>query len=120
MGATPRYFQSDIKTGQESYGLSEMVHVETGIALAHDKPVVVFVQEGTDIGKALPNVTQYITLNGRKEDYRAKKPLILSLLSNAKKIENEMNIKRATTWFIRAIIILLAIYGAYKLFLGKK
>ena len=57
--ATPRYIQKDIKTGKISKGLSEMIHIETGMAIAHGKPVVVFVKEGTDVGNALPNVTRY-------------------------------------------------------------
>lgn len=114
--ATPRYLQYDLKTGEKSYGLSEMVHVEAGMALASNKPVVVFVQEGTDIGKALPNVTQFIVLNGEIDDYKAKKPLILSLLSSAKRIVNDINLKKSASYITKAIIIILAVYGLYKLF----
>jgi hypothetical protein len=121
--ATPRYFQVDLMTGKKSYGLSEMVHVEAGIAIANNKPVVVIVQEGTDIGKALPNITQYIELNGKKDDYDSKKPLIKSLLSNAKKLVYNINYEKSIQLIIRIIIAILAIYGAIKLFqsfLGKK
>jgi hypothetical protein len=121
--ATPRYLQLDLKTGDQSYGLSEMVHVEAGIAIANDKPVVVFVQEGTNIGKALPNITQYIELQGNQDDYNSKKPLIRSLLVNAKKIVEKINAEKVVKWIIKLIVLLLAIYGAFKIFqllFGKK
>jgi hypothetical protein len=121
--ATPRYFQVDLMTGQESYGLSEMVHVEAGIAIANNKPVVVIVQEGTNIGKALPNVTQYIELNGKRDDYNSKKPLIRSLLMNAKKMVYNINYEKTIKLIIKIVIAVLAIYGAIKVFqalFGKK
>jgi len=114
--ATPRYFQVDLNTGQESYGLSEMVHVEAGMAIASNKPVVVIVQEGTNIGKVLPNITQYIELNGKKDDYDSKKPLIKSLLSNTKKRVININYEKSIKLIIRFVIAILAIYGAFKVF----
>ncbi|TAF08822.1 MAG: hypothetical protein EAZ75_10060 [Flavobacteriia bacterium] len=76
--ATPRYIQKDLTTGIITHGLSEMVHVETGMAIAHGKPAVVFVQEGTNIGNAIPNITQYVTLNRQENDFDAKKNHFLS------------------------------------------
>ena len=87
--ATPRYIQKDIQNGNESNGLSEMIHVETGMAIAYGKPVVAFVKEGTNVGNALANITQYIELTGTKEDYIEKKDLIYSLLNNAYKYSIE-------------------------------
>jgi len=81
--ATPRYLQQDLQSNSIHYGLSEMVHVETGIAYAFNKPVILFVQEGTYVGSFLPNVTQYIVLNGLQYDLDAKWPLICSLLQNS-------------------------------------
>lgn len=81
--ATPRYLQQDLQSNSLHYGLSEMVHVETGIAYAFNKPVVLFVQEGTYVGSFLPNVTQYIVLNGLQYDLDQKWPLINSLLQNS-------------------------------------
>lgn len=81
--ATPRYIQKDIQTGAVTRGLSEMLHVEAGMAFMANKPLIVFVQEGTHVGNFLPNVTQYITLNGRPHDYNLKLPLISSLLNSA-------------------------------------
>jgi hypothetical protein len=81
--ATPRYIQRDLQTGQISYGLGEMVHVETGMAYMANKPVVVFVQEGTHVGSFLPNITEYIVLNGQQIDLVKKWSLINSLINNA-------------------------------------
>ena len=81
--ATPRYIQQDIQIKDVSNGLSEMIHVETGKAIAHDKPVVAFVEKGTNVGKVLPNVTQYVELTGEEGDFKDKKNLIYALLNNA-------------------------------------
>lgn len=60
-----------------------MIHVETDMAYMAGKPVVAFVQEGTDVGNFLPNVTQYIILNGQQADLSSKWSLINSLILNA-------------------------------------
>lgn len=65
--ATPRYIQKDLKSGKITYGLSEMVHVEAGMAYMAEKPVIAFVKEGTEVGGFLPNVTQFIILNGQQK-----------------------------------------------------
>ena len=113
--ATPRYIQTDLKTGQKSYGLSEMVHVETGMAIMANKPVIVFVQEGTNVGSFLPNVTQYITLNGTQNDLNAKSNLITSLLGNAinivQNIKSSTSTKQARNFGIGA----LAVFGGIAL-----
>lgn len=113
--ATKRYLQKDLKTGQVSYGLSEMVHFETGMAVAHGKPVVVFVQEGTSVGNVLPNITQYITLNGQREDFLAKRTLIVSLLKSAydfvKGVKNNKTLKTVGKVAVGG----LAVYGGIKL-----
>jgi hypothetical protein len=113
--ATPRYLQKNIKTGKVSYGLPEMVHVETGMAYMAEKPVVVFVQEGTDVGNFLPNVTQYIILNGKQEDLNTKWGLINSLLRNAYNIVRQIKDQAANKSFWIALTTGLAIYGSIKL-----
>jgi len=113
--ATPRYMQKDLKTGKVSYGLSEMVHVETGMAYMAGKPVVVFVQEGTDVGNFLPNVTQYITLNGSHEDLNNKWSLINILVRNAYDIIKQIRDKAANEAFFNVLKISLAIFGSIKL-----
>lgn len=111
--ATPRYIQKDLQTGIISYGLPEMVHVETGMAFMADKPVIVFVQEGTNVGSFIPNITQYVTLNGEYEDFNNKKNQVFSLLNNVfnmiKNIKNNEQMKtlgKIALWS-------LAIYGGY-------
>lgn len=83
--ATPRYIQQDIHNNDINNGMSEMIHVETGMAIAYGKPVVVFAKEGTNVGNALPNITQYIELTGFEDDYNEKKGKISSLLNEAYK-----------------------------------
>jgi hypothetical protein len=111
--ATPRYLQKDLKTGKKSMGLSEMVHVETGMALAHGKPVVVFVQEGTQIGNVLPNITQYIELNGEHDDFLAKRTLIESLFDHTcqylETVRNNNQVKTA----VNAAVVIFAIIGFF-------
>lgn len=111
--ATPRYIQKDIKTGQVSYGVSEMVHVETGMAYMADKPVIVFVQEGTHIGNFLPNVTQYIVLNRRQDDLNGKWVLINSLILNTYNIVRQIKDKVASKSFWGAVTAGLAIFGGF-------
>ncbi len=113
--ATPRYIQKDIKTGKETYGLSEMVHVETGMAYMANKPVVVFVQEGTNVGSFLPNVTQYVTLNGQPMDLDKKWGLINSLISNTYSIIRKIKDEAASKSFLNVLTAGLAIYGGFKL-----
>lgn len=113
--ATPRYLQKDLTTGKVSHGLSEMVHVETGMAIAYGKPVVAFIQEGTNIGNALPNITQYITLNGQRADFDAKRKIIFSLLNNAylfvQKLKSDKTLRTAG----KVVVGGLAVYGGVKL-----
>lgn len=113
--ATPRYIQTDIKTGKITKGLSEMVHVETGMAIALGKPVVVFVQEGTDVGNVIPNITQYITLNGEQNDYINKKDLILSLLKGAYDFVQEVKNDKTIKTIGKIAVGGLAIYGGIKI-----
>ena len=111
--ATPRYLQRDIKSGAEKYGLSEMVHVETGMAIAHGKPVVVFVKEGTDVGSVIPNITQYVILN--EGNYGKNRALIYSLLNSAysyvKELKNSEGAKTVGKIAVRG----LAMYGFYRI-----
>lgn len=122
--ATPRYIQKDLKTGQTSYGLPEMVHVETGMAIMANKPVIVFVQEGTNIGSFLPNVTQYITLNGTQNDLNAKTNLITSLLGNAINVvqnsKSSTSTKQVRNFGIGALAFVGGLYLIDTLFSPKK
>lgn len=109
--ATHRYLQHDLKTGQITYGLSEMMHAESGMAFALNKPVVLFVQEGTDVGNFLPNITQYITLNGNQVDLNSKLQLINSLLSNVNDIVQKCKSKKSNEEFGNFVKGALAFIG---------
>lgn len=83
--ATPRYIQQDIydkkKTGK---GLSEMLHVEVGMAVMARRPILAFVLEGTNIGSFLPQTVQYITLRlYDRADLQNKWPLIANYFRSA-------------------------------------
>lgn len=109
--ATPRYIQKDLQTGQESYGLSEMVHVETGMAYMANKPVVVFVQEGTHVGSFLPNITEYIVLNGQQVDLEIKWGLINSLINHAYVVVKKTKDSKSSKEFENVFKTGLAIFG---------
>lgn len=113
--ATPRYTQTDLRTGQVTQGLSEMVHVETGIAFALNKPVILFVKEGTNVGTFLPNITQYVVLNGQHKDLVDKYALIYSLLSNAYILIKKIKEKQDSVGFGKLVMGGLAVWGAYKI-----
>lgn len=117
---TPRYLQKDLKSGKVGQGLPEMIHIETGMALANGKPVLGFVLEGTEPGPVFQSITQYIVLNGSDSDYANKKILISSLIEEARKATNARVAKEvAATVAIGG----LATYGGIKLlqrFFGKR
>ncbi len=78
LAATPRYVQEDVhdrtKTGK---GISELLHVEVGMAAAFGRPVLAFVQEGTTVGGFLPAFVQYHVLKTRDyTDLNEKLPVI--------------------------------------------
>ncbi len=85
LAATPRYLQQDVhdreRTGK---GISEQLHVEVGMAVMADRPILAFVEEGTNVGAFLPGAGQYIVLRpGDQEDLKAKWPLIVRYFENA-------------------------------------
>jgi|SRR5690242_9816727 len=110
--ATRRYFQLDMKTGLQSNGLSEMIHAESGMAFAFNKPVLVFVQEGTDVGCFLPNITQYITLTGDQNDLNEKWHIINSLLYNSTAIVQANRAQKNNSELGNVVKIGLALIGA--------
>jgi len=113
--ATPRYLQKDLHTGQVNYGLSEMVHVEAGMAFMAGKPVVVFVQEGTHVGNFLPNITEYIILNGHQIDLENKWSLINSLLNNAYVAVRQIKEYESSKSLGNFVMKGLAVWGGIKL-----
>jgi len=113
--ATKRYLTRDAINGSSSNMLSEMIHTEAGMAFANSKPVVVFVQEGTNVGNFLPSITQYITLDGTQKNLDSQKNLIMYLLNSAYQKSEE--IKRQKSWqgLGRLLVGGLAIFGGLKL-----
>lgn len=111
--ATARYIQKDIHSGKLVYGLSEMLHVESGLAYMLNKPVVVFVKEGTNVGGFLPNITQYITLNGQQDDLIKKQLLIKSLFNSIKQIIQQRRANDSNKNFGNLVKTGLAIFGGF-------
>jgi len=107
--ATPRYFQKDLQADRISLAISEMLHVESGMAFMADKPLVVFVQEGTNVGNFIPTVTQYITLSGEQSDLNEKWQLIGVLLNNTYSIVRQKKEQEANKSFWNIIKNVLAI-----------
>lgn len=115
IAATPRYFQKDIKATKTSLAISEMLHVESGMAYMAEKPLVVFVKEGTNIGNFIPTVTQYITLNGKQADINEKWQLIGVLLNNTYIIIQQKKEQEANKSFWNTMTNGLAIWGGLKI-----
>lgn len=115
IAATPRYFTEDVHNKRSFKSMSEQLHAEAGIADGLNKPIVVFVQEGTEPGNYLSSVTQYVVLNGSLEDYERKKTLILSLLNNAYNKVQNLSHKRDFESLKSTVVGGLAIFGFLKL-----
>ena len=83
--ATPKYIQQDIYDREKTRkGISEMLHVEVGMAIATGRPMLAFVLEGTDVGSFLPQTVQYITLRmNDRDDVKSKWPLIANYFRSA-------------------------------------
>ena len=118
IAATKRYLTKDTHNNKESNSLSEMIHTEAGMAFAKSKPIVVFVEEGTNVGNFIPNVTQYITLDKTQENLDSQYNLIVALLNNA--LHKAQAIKRQKSWKELGSLALkgLAIFGGLKLLGG--
>jgi nucleosome binding factor SPN SPT16 subunit len=112
---TPRYNQKDIGTNKEYFAPSEMIHSEVAMAYMANKPVVVFVKEGTDVGSFISNITQYIVLEGTFEDYLSKQILVKSLLENTSSKLEVIQDNEFANDFRDFIITAFALYGGYSL-----
>jgi len=119
VAATKRYFTEDVHKGLKSNGLSEMIHTEVGMAYISSKPIVVFVEEGVNVGNFIPNITQYIVLDGTQENLNSQLNLIISLLYNAVQQVQAERQKKAMRSLGNIIIGSLAVYGGAKLLSGN-
>lgn len=115
IAATGRYFQQDLHTGQSSSGLSEMLHVESGIAYAYNKPIIVFVEKGVTVGNFLPNITQYIVLDNTQENLSQQWALINTLFTNAINMAQQSKDAENTRQFQNLVTGSFAVLGVYKL-----
>jgi hypothetical protein len=109
--ATKRYEQKDILSGKVTYGPSEMIHAEVAMSFMANKPVVVIAQEGTDVGSFIPNITQFIILDGTIEDLKEKEMLLRILLNNACEMAKNAEELEVSAEFVDFIIKALAVIG---------
>jgi tetratricopeptide (TPR) repeat protein len=126
MAATPRYVQEDMhNTKITKRAISETVHAEAIVATILNKPLLIFVLEGTDIGSLLPSITQYITLRENDEKYLAgKQELIKSYFANTlKKIEENWTKSRSVNTPV-TILRRLPVPGSFRgekaVFVGRE
>jgi hypothetical protein len=108
---TKRYEQKDVLSGKVTYGPSEMIHAEVAMSFMATKPVVVIAQHGTAVGSFIPNITQFIVLDGTNEDLKQKEILIRSLLKNACEMAENAEELEVSSEFIDFIIKALAVIG---------
>ena len=114
LAATPRYIQQDIyDRKQTGRGISEMLHVEVGMAVATERPILAFVLEGTDVGSFLPQTVQYIILRPNdKADLQAKWPLIANYFRSALAIIQERWRRENRNDLLKCVGTILATIGA--------
>lgn len=111
--ATPRYLQEDLHnravTGK---GISEMLHVEVGMASMADRPVLAFVQKGTDVGGFLPSLVQYIEIDpSDANDIKAKWPAMANYFRSGLVMIQERWVKENRTNLIKGIGMVLGLIG---------
>lgn len=84
--ATPRYYQIDVHKHISSLGISDVLIAEGAISTVFNKPLLIFVQEGTEISHVFDKVTQRVTLRRDGKDLVEKKEMIRNYFQNAIKI----------------------------------
>jgi hypothetical protein len=117
LAATPRYLQQDVhdreKTGK---GISELLHVEVGMAVMAERPILAFVQEGTNVGAFLPSAVQYIELWPRdRTDLEVKWSMIARYFENALVMIRDRWQREKKDDLVKAIGIFLGGIGALTL-----
>lgn len=118
--ATKRYFQEDIHNkNQKSAGISEMLQFESGMAHASSKPLIVFVEEGVNMGSAIPNITQYITVRKNGDRLAFQRKTAFGLLEKVKEQCEENRSMEMFSGLGVLAVIGLAIYGGAKLLTGR-
>ncbi|HEX5276216.1 MAG TPA: hypothetical protein VFW42_00945 [Fluviicoccus sp.] len=114
LAATPRYIQQDVNNSSSAgRGISEMLHVEMGMAAIENKPVLVFVQKGTNVGSFLSQYVQYIEIDMRsKADINRKAPLIANYFRSAFSIIERNWSEKSKSDLFKASAAVLATIGA--------
>lgn len=112
--ATPRYLQEDIhnraRTGK---GISEMLHVEVGMATMAELPVLAFVQKGTTLGGFLPSLVQYIEIDPTaQDDINTKWPHIANYFRSALVMIQKRWADESRSNLLAGIAVILGIIGA--------
>jgi hypothetical protein len=114
--ATPRYIQQDIhdreRTGK---GISEMLHVEVGMAVAAGRPILAFALESTDLGAFLPQAVQYIPLRLHdRQELQSKWPLISNYFRSAMAMIEARWIQEQRNDMLKGVGTILGFIGAAK------
>ena len=113
IAASPRYLQSELKTGKKpSYAIPEMLHVESAMAHTSKKPIVAFVLEGVNVGSFIPSIIQYFIVDSftyKIQSSKQLKPFFKDLHGKVAKRINKRN-KEAFKWLL---VVGFAIYGIY-------
>ncbi len=114
LAATPRYIQEDVhnrkRTGK---GISEMLHVEVGMAVMAKRPILAFVEEGTDVGSFLPQTVQFIQLkHDNLDDIKEKWPLIQEYFRSAMTIIQNRWMEENRSDLLKTAGIFFGIIGA--------
>ena len=121
MAATPRYFQKERPFQRKKQKvISEMLHVESGMAIMDNIPVIVFAKEGTHVGNFIPGITQYFTIGKTLVDEQREKIKII-FNDTKKKVANKIDKEEGNYWkyIIERILIVIGIIaiirGMYKI-----
>ncbi|XOV67911.1 MAG: hypothetical protein ACFHU9_01830 [Fluviicola sp.] len=117
--ATKRYIRKDVHFQTESNGISEMIQFESGLAHANEKPILVFVEDGVNVGAAIPNITQYITIKRKGNRLSFSRKTATRLIERIRVLCDNNRSKEAVTFVGMLGVVGLAIYGAAKLVTGR-
>lgn len=113
--ATPRYIQEDIHNRKLGNGISEMLHVEVGMATMSERPVLAFVQKGTDVGGFLPSLVQYIEIDPNSQaDIDSNWPAISNYFRSALLLIQQRWVEDNRKSLFKGIGLILGIIGAAK------
>jgi len=114
--ASKRFETKDVHYGIEANSISEMIQVEAGMAFAKSKPVIVFAEEGVNVGSFIPKITGYIYLDGTLPNFDKQEKIIIQLFRNAYQMVIKTREEKSNKNLKRLFIGGLAAVGAWNLF----